>query len=82
MNKKQLSKTSMEKKEIFLLVCSALIDTGFSQQITYPLFKRQYYRFFIFSKNTKSINLNVKLSRSKFKVGNNLGNLNGFYRAI
>jgi hypothetical protein len=79
--KKCLNKKTSIQQEGFFLVSSNIFDVGFSQKIKYLRFKTSYYRFFVLSKNTKSINLKLKLSRSVFKTANNLANLNGFYRA-
>jgi hypothetical protein len=69
------------KNESWNRICSMFCDVGFSQQITYIKFKRLYASSFALSRNTKHINLKLKLTRSLFKVFNNSANLNGFYRA-
>jgi hypothetical protein len=86
MNFKQLNKIKYKNlkinQEIRFVVCSNLLDLGFSSQILYFSFKRRFHTFHTRATNTKSINLNLKQSRSVFKTNNNLGNLNGFYRAL
>jgi hypothetical protein len=79
-NKK--TKNSVIKEETLLRVYSILTDAGFSSQTTYNLFKLKYCRLYLRSGSTKSVNMKLKLSRFKFKSGNNLGILNGFYRAV
>jgi hypothetical protein len=75
-------KKSLTKKEIFYFIGATVRDVGFSSQTEYILLKRQYNCFNLLSTNTKSVNLKIKITRSKFKIANNLAALNGFYRAI
>lgn len=63
-------------------VCSALSDTGYTSRTTYLDLKRRFQNFYLVTKNTKSINIKIKLSRFQFKLFNNTTILNGFYRAI
>jgi hypothetical protein len=82
LNKKVNFKKQALKNEIFFTVGSSLLDVGFSPKLTYFLLKRQFYGFYNLTKNTNSINLKVKMSRSRFKRANNLALLTGFYRAM
>ena len=80
--KKPKKKKCIINKEKFFLACSALVGAGFSSQIIYILMKSRYDRFFMKSSNAKLVNLNLKISRSKFKKANDSAVLTGFYRAM
>jgi hypothetical protein len=73
---------SLTNNEQFSTICLALNNTGFSANIEYVQIKRKYCKFISKSSNTKHINLNMMLTRSKFKQINNTGDLTGFYHAI
>jgi hypothetical protein len=73
--------TLMLKKEIFGTICDVFIEAGFSKRKAYLMLKRQFYRSYILTKNTKSVNLKLKFSRYRFKILNNTTALNGFYYA-
>jgi hypothetical protein len=75
-------KKNLTKKEISFFISTTIRDVGFSSQTEYILLKRQYNCFNLLSTNTKSVNLKIKITRSKFKTASNLATLNGFYRAI
>ena len=76
----------IEKNEIFYLICSNFCDIGFkpfnSNNAAFFLIKRRFFNFFLFTTNTKSINVKLKMNRFDFKYGNNFGHLTGFYRAV
>jgi len=82
MTSQNFYKKNLIKKEIFYFISTTLRDIGFSSRTTYILLKRQYSCYNLLSTNTKSVNLKLKITRSKFKIANNLATLNGFYRAI
>jgi hypothetical protein len=69
------------KKDILSSTFLILDNTSFSHQTDYVSFKTKYSRLNVI-RNTRSLNLKLKISKSKFKKLNNLGVLNGFYRAM
>ena len=79
--KKRNTYVNTFKKEIFSVICSILIEGGFSKRKTYIMLKRKFFRSYVLAQNIKSVNLKLKLSRYRFKVLNNTTTLNGFYYA-
>jgi hypothetical protein len=80
--KKITHKKLAVKKEILNMMCYGLTDTGFSSNIRYMSLKRKYHTFFTLSNNTKSLRLNLKLSKANFKKASDFGMLYGFYRGL
>jgi hypothetical protein len=82
MKKTKFYINTTKKKETHFLICSFLNESGLSSKIEYVNFKQQFFQFFLLSKNIKSVNLRLKISKHKFKRLSDSAKLSGFYKAM
>jgi hypothetical protein len=73
---------SIQQSEILFFICSFLLDIGFTYKTSYLLVKRKFFRLSFLAANSKSTNLQLKMSRFDLKNKNNAGSLVGYYRAV